>query len=437
MSKKLILVLIASGFLGFVLINLSLARSRYRRRARRHPDQPPFFRWWLKSSAISLTVFSVLAAAGVGFVFFSYFDPFNPGASRYNHYLTTANKYAKQKKYPEAALELRNAIQLYPNDALPHLGLARMLWAQGKLKEAKESYVKAVQLNPEGYDGHVELGRLLFATDDAEAATREAEEAVRLDPKAQEPRLLLAQIALKGSRWPEAVTQYRTILAADPGNRETRNKLIGLLLAQRSFAEAAAEVEAGLKLSPKDTELKIMLAHVQSGEGKDAAAVATLQAVAAQDTVSPLPLVALGDLRVRTGEYVAALQSYEEALKRSPDHAPAMNNIALLIADHGYELDRAAELAARLYTKHPKDPAVVDTMGWVLFKQGKLDQALPLLRFAATGAPGNPAHRYHYGMALLKVGQTAAGRKELEAALKISGNFDGAAKAKAALGGMR
>jgi predicted Zn-dependent protease len=111
-----------------------------------------------------------------------------------------------------------------------------------------------------------------------------------------------------------------------------------------------------------------------------------------------------------------------------------MNNIALLIADHGYELERAADLASRLYTHYPKDPAVVDTMGWVLFKQGKLDQALPLLRFAATGAPNNPVHRYHYGAALLKVGQTAAGRKELETALKISRDFDGAAQARALLG---
>ncbi len=44
-------------------------------------------------------------------------------------------------------------------------------------------------------------------------------------------------------------------------------------------------------------------------------------------------------------------------------------------------------------------------------------------------------NRYHLGAALLKAGETAAGRKELESALKLSRDFDGATKARALLGG--
>jgi cytoskeletal protein CcmA (bactofilin family) len=47
--------------------------------------------------------------------------------------------------------------------------------------------------------------------------------------------------------------------------------------------------------------------------------------------------------------------------------------------------------------------------------------------------PGNPVHRYHLGAALQKSGNQAAGRKELETSLQISGNFDGAVKARALL----
>ena len=92
-------------------------------------------------------------------------------------------------------------------------------------------------------------------------------------------------------------------------------------------------------------------------------------------------------------------------------------------------------MAARMYAKYPGDPAPADTLGWVLFNQGKLAQALPLLRFAAVGAPRNPTHRYHYGAALLKDGQTEAGRNELAAALQLSGGLDGVDRARALLGG--
>lgn len=433
MSKKLIVALIASGFIGFVLINLSLARSRYRKRARRYPEQPPFFGWWLKNSAISLTVVSFVAVVAVISMFFSYFDIFNPDASRYNHYLANAVKYSKQKKFPEAALELRNAIQLVPNDLRGHLGLARMLWAMRDVPGATASYEAVLRINPDSVDAHLELGRLKFATGETIPGIKEIEAAVALNPKAPEPRQALAEIYLRTGKSDQAAAQYRAILAADPANKENRDRLITLYLARRSFDDAVRETEIGLKQSPTDTGLQVFLARAHEGQGRTGEAVSLLEAAAAKDTVSPEPLMALGDLRFKKGEYVSALNMYEEALKRSPDNFAAMNNIALLIADHGYEMGRAAELASRLYTRYPKEPAVVDTMGWVLFKQGKMDQALPLLRIAATGAPDNPVHRYHYGAALIKAGQTAAGRKELEAALQLSRDFDGAARARALL----
>ena len=434
MSKKLMLALISSGFIGFVLINLSLARSRYRKRARRHPEQPQFFGWWLKNSAISLSVVSFVAVVAVISMIFSYFDIFNPDASRYNHYLTNANKYSKQQKFPEAALELRNAIQLVPNDLRGHLGLARMLLAMRDVPGATASYEAVLRINPDSYDAHLELGRLKSATGETAPAIKEVETAAALNPKAPEPRQVLAEIYLRTGKSDQAAAQYRAILAADPANKENRDRLISLYLARRSFEDAAREAEVGLKQSPTDTGLQVLLARAHEGQGRTGEAVAILEAAAAKDTISPEPLMALGDLRFQKGEYLSALKMYEEALTRSPDHVAAMNNIALLIADHGYDMGRAAELASRLYTRYPKEPAVADTMGWVLFKQGKLDQALPLLQFAAASVPDNPAHRYHYGAALLKAGQSSAGRQELETALKLSGNFDGADKARALLG---
>ena len=69
-------------------------------------------------------------------------------------------------------------------------------------------------------------------------------------------------------------------------------------------------------------------------------------------------------------------------------------------------------------------------LGWTLFRQGKIDTALPLLRQATVGMPGNPLHHYHLGVALLKNGQQDAGKKELAAALRISSTFDGAPQAR-------
>ena len=181
------------------------------------------------------------------------------------------------------------------------------------------------------------------------------------------------------------------------------------------------------------TGFYLLLARSRIGLGHYAEAEAALQAAAATDSVTAVPFILLGELRMSRGTYRGALEAYEEALRRDPDNNTVMNNIASLSVEHGFDLERAATLAARMYAKYPGDPAVADTLGWVLHTQGKRDQALPLLQFAVVAGASNPVHRYHLGAALLKNGETAAGKKELEAALKLSREFDGAAKARTLL----
>ena len=50
----------------------------------------------------------------------------------------------------------------------------------------------------------------------------------------------------------------------------------------------------------------------------------------------------------------------------------------------------------------PADPIILDTLGWILVEQGKLDRALPLLKQAAALAPANADIRNHLGAALGK-----------------------------------
>ena len=103
-----------------------------------------------------------------------------------------------------------------------------------------------------------------------------------------------------------------------------------------------------------------------------------------------------------------------------------MNNVATLTARSGFNLNRAATLAARLYANSPGNSDVADTLGWTLFLQGKTSEALSLLKQAVTQKPESPLHHYHLGAALIKNGNQAAGKNELTGAFRISGTFYGA-----------
>ena len=88
-------------------------------------------------------------------------------------------------------------------------------------------------------------------------------------------------------------------------------------------------------------------------------------------------------LHERRGEHAAAIDAYEDLLRRNPDEDRAANNLAMLLVAHRSDrasLERAWQLAARFSTS--TNPAYLDTAGWVLVKRGEVGPALRLLEQA-------------------------------------------------------
>jgi tetratricopeptide (TPR) repeat protein len=92
---------------------------------------------------------------------------------------------------------------------------------------------------------------------------------------------------------------------------------------------------------------------------------------------------------------------YEFALTLDPDHAWSCNNLGYSLADRGIELDRASELLERAYRAKPKETPIIDSLGWLRYKQGiildvmdaetgllKTRGALSLLQAAAASTQG-------------------------------------------------
>ncbi len=394
-----------------------------------------FYKWWLKNSALKFSIAGGVACLILGGAWtLRHYNNSLQLKSETSGYMASAQQYYKEKKFREATLELRNAIKQNPGDHEAYVWLARSQWQMGSAPDARDAYREAIRIAPNLYPAHLELGRLAFAMKDASTTLTEAKEAARLEPNQVEPRLLMAQILSATGKREQALEQCKAIISAEFAVPESRLQLITLLLRQRALPEALQATETGLKKNPHDLPLRYMQAEALEALGRSGEAESVLRAIAGE-TSSADPYLALGDIKMRNRDYIAALNEYGEALKRAPDNDRAMNNFASLNAEHGFDMERSAALAARLYNKHPKDPSIADTLGWTLFRQGKLDLALPLLQQGASGMSNNPIHHYHLGAALLKSGKPDAGRQQLAVALKISGTFDGAAQAREMLKG--
>jgi tetratricopeptide (TPR) repeat protein len=106
------------------------------------------------------------------------------------------------------------------------------------------------------------------------------------------------------------------------------------------------------------------------------------------------------------GRVKAALRELKDVLKARPDDPAALNAYGYTLADHNRELARARTLIERAYAAAPKNAAILDSLGWVLYRQGHGEQALPYLSAAYADDRGADIGA-HLGEVLWQLGRRA------------------------------
>jgi tetratricopeptide (TPR) repeat protein len=152
---------------------------------------------------------------------------------------------------------------------------------------------------------------------------------------------------------------------------------------------------------------------------------------------APSLVMALASKYEQMGKVDDAIAEYEKALEKAPDALVVANNLAMLLVDHRSDaasLERAKKLIGPL--KNANNAAFLDTVGWVQFKAGELEAAIPNLEQAVKAAPEAAVLQYHLGMAYLKKGDKTAALEALKKAVDTKEVYTGLDEAKSALEGL-
>jgi tetratricopeptide (TPR) repeat protein len=88
------------------------------------------------------------------------------------------------------------------------------------------------------------------------------------------------------------------------------------------------------------------------------------------------------DLLLRIGRIDDGVKAYRDAVKRWPDSAVSLNALGYTLADRTEHYEEAEELIRKALAIAPQSPAIIDSLGWVLFKLGQYDEALVELQRA-------------------------------------------------------
>jgi Tfp pilus assembly protein PilF len=115
-----------------------------------------------------------------------------------------------------------------------------------------------------------------------------------------------------------------------------------------------------------------------------------------------------------------ALEEMIAVVRRFPKHAGALNFVGFTWAEQGVRLSEAEDYIRRALEVEPEDAAIIDSLGWVLFKRGDLDGAERHLRRALERMPDEGELHYHLGEVLWAKGDRTAALAAFEKAVALT-----------------
>ena len=357
----------------------------------------------------------------------------------------------QQDGQPEQALEL---LEEQPADEqeIPSILLqARLLQILKRGDEAIPLLEKSLDRHPEDKRLRLTYARLLVEQERVEQAMGEFATLVQQYPADDDLRFSMALVCLEAQAWREAIVYlqelidrgshldaaqfnlgraYRELnkpeqaLAAfakvGPGNEYLPAKLMQAeLLFSLGRSQEASRLLADARDEQPDYAIQLYLIEIEAlsnQEQIDAAWQLTEQAL--EQFPEDLNLLyTRAMLAEKRGDLAQLERDLRFVIEREPDNAMAINALGYTLADRTDRYQEALSLIEQAYRLNPEDPAILDSLGWVNYRLGNLQQAETQLRKALERFPDHEVAA-HLGEVLWAAGKQQDARRVWRRALQ-------------------
>ena len=301
-----------------------------------------------------------------------------------------------QRSRPDAATSRLEAfLKQFPQSREVRLNYARALVGERKYPQARGEFERLVGANPANAELLHAVALLAVQTKDyglAEGYLKSALGAGYRDPNAA--RYALGQIAEETKEFGKARDWYQGV-----GRGEhfvpSRMRYAQTLSKEGRLEEARNYLRAQEAADERRHQFVIAEAQLLRDAGKSADAYEVLGQALAKSPEEPDLLYDHALTAEKLDRFDVLEANLRKLIQMQPRHAHAYNALGYSLADRNQRLDEARKLIEKALELSPEDHAIVDSMGWVLFRMGDTKGALEYLRRAFRGRPDGEigAHR--------------------------------------------
>lgn len=381
-------------------------------------------------------------------------------------HLILGTAYLAIGDYSKARVRFQRVLQLTQSTPEALLGLAKAQHGEGDLRDAMDTIVEFVEVQPDSALGKVEQGLIFLGLDSNNDANSAFERAVSLGVSQHYVNQRIAKFQLDREEFAQARDIYQSMVDIGTAEPFDYGQLSELLMQQGDIEKGEQVLIKGVKRFPGSAYLQMRHGSYLASIGQYKRALPVLKKATelAPDDATVWRYYAIGLSRAnRNSEaaraaarlyeltpnrpesaifYASRLEAnkqpkeakaiYRKVLNASPMHALALNNLAIILASEN-EYVEAEKMAVRAVEVLNDNGNLQDTLGWIYYQQGRLDEAVDKLDHASKLSPDVAVIWYHKGVALAETGQQTKSRFALEKALSFDLKADWVANAEALL----
>jgi tetratricopeptide (TPR) repeat protein len=358
--------------------------------------------------------------------------------------------YQRIGKNDKAITELQKLIAMNPKDALAYGMLAEVYQNMGDKQKALETYNKVLEVDPTNAFIHLSLADFYRSNGEKEKSIQELKLAfsnkeLDVETKINILSSYFALLELHPELKDQAIELCQLLIEAHPSESSVHAVYGDFLVRDKQYSKAREEYREAKKLGGKEFALVERILRLDSQleswdtlitESEEALTtfpdqplvyllngIANVQKkkynegiqalntgikLVVDDTTLEVSFYSsLGEAYNETKDFTKSDENFEKALEKNPKAEGVLNNYAYFLSLRGEKLDKAEAMSKLSMDITPNSSTFEDTYGWIMFKQGKYNDAKTWIEKALEHSPDSSAAVLeHYGDILYKTGDT-------------------------------
>lgn len=317
----------------------------------------------------------------------------------------------------KAVKRMSEIVEDDPENTRLRMQYAQMLSEQD-LEKAREQFEYMAQRNSLEPDLMLSRAMVNYRLNDRVQAKDLFEQLLFLKKHTDIAQYYLGEIELTNQQPGKAIEHYRRVEGGSvylPAVARAFN----LLIQQNRRLEGQQWLVEQRKQHPEQAMQLYMIEADTLLKNNDATrSLAALNEAIAKYPDQPELYLARSLLQEKLGNLTAAEADLRFVLAKQPDNVDALNALGYILANNNQKLDESQQLLARALTLRPEDPAILDSMGWVLYRMGRTEEAVFRLKKSFNLNP-NDEVAAHLGEVLWSIGKRTEAEAIWQQGLKL------------------